>query len=158
MREFNSRFYQFHEPGLRPIRVHYSQTPEISRREFGLRAPGVLDCGLLELVWSIEAYLQAVVAVDLSVDVVLGKRRPRCPNPVPVSERRHLFRFPWAVAMHMHVAPPSAGSASTVDGVARTVAVEGSSVYIEVSDVERHGISSWDKLGPYVGDTAEEWE
>jgi hypothetical protein len=159
-----TKFFQFHEPGLRPIRVHYSQTPFIPRREFGLRVPAAFGYGTLELVWTIEEYLHTLSEVDLRVDVVFGKRAP---GLITVLEGMEISlnhdAYPLAIALNFYPADavpdfPTAERPAGVGSVTRTVVVDPTNVFFEAPGRKRHRISSWDELGSYVGETVEEWK
>ena len=159
-----TKFYEFHEPGLRPVRVHYSQTLQISRREFGLRVPGALGCGALEMVWVIEEYLHTLPEIDLRIDVVLGKRAPGVISQVNEGTiRLDDDGYPLSIALNIYPAdtvPAFHTHWTTIqrESVTRSVVLRPPDVFFDAPGRKRHPISSWDDLGSYVGETVEEWK
>jgi len=159
-----TKFYEFHEPGLRPVRVHYSQTLQISRREFGLRVPAAFGYGTLELVWAIEDYLHTLPEVDLRVDAVFGKRRPGLTDKLKAAgvSINH-GAYPLAIALNIYPAdtvPAFHTHWTTIqrESVTRSVVLRPPEVFFDAPGRKRHPISSWDDLGSYVGETVEEWK
>ena len=158
-----TQFFQYREPGLRPIRVHYSQTPFIPRREFGLRVPAAFGYGTLELVWTIEDYLHTLPEVDLRVDIVLGKRAPGKITQVDGNTiRLDDDGYPLAIALNIYpvyAIPPCHTHWTTIqrESVTRAVVIDPPNVFFETPGRKRRPISSWDELGSYVGETVEEW-
>ena len=158
-----TKFFLFHEPGLRPIRVHYSQTPEIPRREFGLRVPAAFDFEAQDTLWAIEDYLNTLPEIDLSVDVVLGERAPGLItklNEMEISLNHDAY--PLAIALHFYLADaaptfPTASMPADTRGVERAVVIRPPDVFFEAPGRKRYRISSWGELGSYVGETVGEW-
>ena len=163
-----TKFFLFHEPGLRPIRVHYSQTPEISRREFGLRVPVAFDYETQDTLWAVEEYLHTLPGIDLSVDVVLGKRAPgtiRVTDEIDgkaATIRLEDDGYPLAIALHIYLADaaptfPTASMPAETRGVERAVVIRPPDVFFEAPGRKRYRLPSWNDLASYVGETIEEW-